>query len=195
MIEFLVGELASKSPMVVTIQGGAVGYEVRIPLSTYEALPECGRRVKLLTHLYLRENDAKLFGFATEAERDLFRLLLGVSRVGPMVALQILSSCSVEDLRRYIATGDEDTLSTLKGIGKKTAQRLIVELRAALQQTELEFAGAAPGQPAMDAIKTLVSLGSSRREAEKAVRAAVKELGEGARCEELLKAALAVRKP
>ena len=181
--------------MAVTIQGGAVGYEVRIPLSTYEVLPECGREVRLLTHLHVRENDVRLFGFATERERELFRLLLGVSRVGPMVALQILSSCSVQDFRRYIVAGDEQTLSTtVKGIGKKTAQRLIVELRPAMEEAGVELAGVAPSQAVADAVKTLVSLGSSRHEAVRAVRAAAKELGGGARCEDLLRAALGGRK-
>jgi len=193
MFEFLQGYLVKKSPAAAALLVGGVGYEVLIPLSTFESLPEPGREVKVLTHLHVRENEIKLFGFATEAERELFRLLLGVSGIGPMIALQILSSCSVDDFSRYILERDAETLSAMvKGIGRKSAERLIVELGPAMAQMAVGLGELRRSTAAADTVKALVSLGFARPASENAVREATKELGAEADSEELLKVALSI---
>jgi len=118
MIDSLQGTLTSKSPAAVTIEVRGVGYLVQVPLSTFSAIPEPGARVRLLTYLYHREDQLKLYGFATEAERELFLALVGVNRIGPAIALQVLGSCAVDDFRRYVLAGDVTALARLvKGIG------------------------------------------------------------------------------
>ena len=130
MYEFLQGELVSKSPAAAVLCAGGIGYHLRIPLSTYESLPREGQSVRLLTHLHVREDELTLYGFATEVERDLFRMLLGVSQIGPMVALRVLSSCTPAQFKRYILHEDVEALSSMiKGVGAKTARRLIIELQ------------------------------------------------------------------
>ncbi len=178
MYDFLHGTLASKTPAGVTIQVGGIGYAVQVPLSTFSALPEPGQRVRLLTHLYHREDQLKLYGFATEAERGLFLALVGVNRVGPTMAMQVLSSCSVEDFTRYVLSGDVTTLAKLvKGIGKRTAQRLILELKGELVEVEVESDLAADSPIAADVIKALVALGERPVDARRSVRRALEKLG------------------
>ncbi len=190
MIESLEGTLTSKSPTSLTIEVAGVGFEVHVPLSTFAAMPEAGQRVRLLTHLHVREDQLRLFGFATQAERRLFLMLIGVNRVGPAVALQVLSSCSVEDFTRYVVAGDVKALATLvKGVGKKTAQRLVLELRGELAELEAE-APEVLSPAGADAVKALVSLGESAAAARRAVRQAIKKLGPDASAEALMREAL-----
>jgi Holliday junction DNA helicase RuvA len=190
MIESLEGTLTSKNPTMLTVEVGGVGFLVQVPLSTSAVMPEPGRRVRLLTHLHVREDQLRLFGFATETERRLFLMLIGVNRVGPAVALHALSSCSVEDFTRYVMAGDVEALATLvRGVGKKTAQRLVLELRGELAQLEAEPADAL-SPAAADAVKGLVSLGESPASARKAVQKAVKKLGPDAGAEALMREAL-----
>ena len=192
MIDSLHGTLASKTPAAVTIEVGGVGYLVQIPLSTFSALPEPGRCVRLLTHLYHREDQLKLYGFATEPERRLFLSLVGVNRVGPAIAMQVLSSCAVEDFSRYVIAGDVASLARLvKGIGKKTAQRLVLELRGELVESEAEAQVTAGSRAASDAIKALIALGESPAEARRAVKKALEKLGPDADQEVLVREALA----
>ncbi len=191
MIDSLEGPLIWKSPAAIKVAVGGVGFLVQIPLSTFGAMPEAGSRVRLLTHLYVREDQFKLFGFATEAERGLFQMLVGVNRVGPGVAIQVLSSCSVDDFTRYIEAGDVKALTALvKGVGKKTAQRLILELRGELVEAGQEAELAALSPAASDVVKALVSLGESPSKARKTVRRALDRLGADVDQETLVREAL-----
>ncbi len=178
MIDFLQGELVRKRPEVVIVRVAGVGLRVNIPLSTFESLPAEGSRAQLVTYLHVREDDLSLYGFSTPQERQLFQMLLGVSQVGPAVALRVLSSCSVAQFKRFILDEDVDSLRTLvKGIGKKTARRLIVELASAVKELEVEEAVSAADRTTRDAIEALVKLGESPAAAERAVLAALKKLG------------------
>lgn len=191
MMEFLQGALASKAPTALTIQVAGVGFRVCIPLSTYEAIPEEGAEVKLLTYLHVREDELTLYGFATDLERQLFLMLLGVSRIGPMVALRVLSSCPAAQFKRYILEEDADALKAVcKGIGTKTARRLIVELQGAVQELAVAPEEAPGGAPGQDAIRALMALGESRAAAERAVKAALEKLGGGADTQSVIAEAL-----
>ncbi|MCK4284205.1 MAG: Holliday junction branch migration protein RuvA [Candidatus Brocadiae bacterium] len=191
MIDFLQGKLVSKSPGSVTVQVGGIGLRVRVPLSTYEALPGVGRQAVLLTHLHVREDELSLYGFATELERDLFKMLLGVSKIGPVVAMGVLSSCLPAQFKRYILDEDVDALRTMvKGIGTKTARRLIVELQGAMKHLAVEPLAAPAGQAARDAVQALVALGESRVAAERSVQAALEKLGPDADRQKLMEEAL-----
>lgn len=191
MIDFLQGQLVSKSPAAAIIRVAGVGFRVYTPLSTYEALPREGEEARLLTHLHAREDGLSLYGFATELERDLFRMLLGVSQIGPMVAMRILSSCPPARFKRYILDEDVDALKTMvKGIGPKSARRLIVELQGPVEALAVEPLEAPASQVVRDAIQALVALGESRIAAEKAVNAALKKLGPDADRQSLVEQAL-----
>jgi Holliday junction DNA helicase RuvA len=191
MIEFLQGALLSKAPAAAVIRIAGVGFHVRIPLSTYEALPAEGAEACLLIHLHVREDELTLYGFATRLERELFRMLLRVSRVGPTMALRVLSSCPAAEFKRHVLAGDADALRTVvKGIGAKTANRLIVELQGLVKDLAVEPAGAAASQAVRDAVQALVSLGEPRAAAERAVRAAAGRLGPDADCRLLVADAL-----
>lgn len=179
MITFLRGHLAESFPNRAIIDVGGVGYEVSIPVSTYDALPSPGQPVKLLTHLQVREDEHALFGFASEEERDLFRLLINhVSGIGPKLALTILSGMPVAQFKQCVAQADSAALAKVKGLGKKTAERIIVELRdkvgvATAWQTKTEQLP--PLQThANDAVLALISLGYKQPEAHKAVEAFLK---------------------
>lgn len=191
MIDFLQGTLVSKTPSAAVVKVRDIGYEVLIPLSTYEALPASGEDLRLLTHLYVREDRMCLYGFARAEERELFRMLLEVNGIGPRMALKVLSSMSVQDFVRFVVTRDVEALSMLvKGVGRKIAQRIVLELHAAIEGIESAQLEAAGGRPTTDAVKVLMSLGESRASAEKLVRAALKELGPRAASEELVRKAL-----
>jgi Holliday junction DNA helicase RuvA len=190
MIDRLQGRLVAKTPTAATVDVGGVGFAVRVPLSTYEKLPPEGGRVSLLTHLVVREDELCLFGFATDVERELFRMLLPVSRIGPAVALRVLSSCAPAQFKRYVLDGNADALkAAVKGIGAKTASRLIVELRERVEQLPVA-AESAGGQAARDAVQALVALGEPQAAAERAVRAALEKLGPDADRQTLVQEAL-----
>jgi holliday junction DNA helicase RuvA len=123
--------------MMVVLDCQGVGYEIRIPLSTFERLPGLGAEQKLLIHYLHTEDDIRLYGFATDEEREFFRLLIGVSRIGPKLALAVLSGLSVKNLVQAIHTGEADILASLPGLGKKTAERLIVELKDKVDEITL----------------------------------------------------------
>jgi Holliday junction DNA helicase RuvA len=196
MIAFLQGKLAEATPTHVVVDCDGVGYSVFIPLSSYDKLPPKGGDVKLLTHHHVvpREGTQQLFGFATAEERDMFLLLIEVSGIGPKLALNILSSASISTLRGAIASGDAKTLSALRGIGKKTAERLVVELKdklgAAMPFETKGRAATAEEQKLTDAVLALVSLGYKQMDAHKAVVAAAEKTGPKAGVEELVRAAL-----
>jgi len=190
MIDSLEGTLTSKTPAEVTVQVSGLGYRAHVPLSTFSALPVVGDPVRLLTHLYVREDQIKLYGFASEAERELFLMLLGVNRVGPAVAIQVLSSCPVEEFRRLVGAGDVAKLSSMvKGVGKKTAQRLVLELKGELAMEQEDREVEAGGATA-DVVKALISLGETPANARKLVRHAVKRLGPDADEEALMREVL-----
>jgi len=187
MLDFLHGELVAKTPTSVSICVGGVGFQVRIPLSTYEALPPEGREARLLTHLYVREDELTLYGFATDLERDLFRMLLGVSRIGPMVAMRVVSSCSPAQFKRYVLDEDVDALkSMVKGVGAKMARRLILELQGTVNDLAVAPAERQEDQVARDAVHALIALGETRPAAEKAVAAAIGRLGPQAGLQKLV---------
>jgi Holliday junction DNA helicase RuvA len=196
MIAFLHGKLADATPTHVVVDCGGVGYSVFIPLSSYDKLPPKGGDVKLLTHHHVvaHEGTQQLFGFVTPEEREMFLMLISISGIGPKLALNILSSASISGLRNAIAAGDTKTLSALRGIGKKTAERLVVELKDKVGgAAAFEAKGRAPTpeeQKLTDAILALVSLGYKQVDAHKAILAVAEKLGPKANVEELVRAAL-----
>ncbi len=191
MIEFLDGELVAKLPEAATVRVGGVGFIVHIPLSTYDALPLEGRRVHLLTHLHLREDGVSLYGFATALERRLFRMLNGVSGISNAIALRVLSSCSPAEFKRMILDGQADVISHMvKGVGPKTAGRMVLDLKKPIEELEVQAAESAAGRVARDVVDALVGLGTSRPDAERAVRDALEELGPDADHQQLLQQAL-----
>lgn len=177
MIAFLAGQLVQSFPTHVTVDVAGVGYEVLIPLSSYDRLPASGERVRLLTHLQVREDAHVLYGFMTEGERDLFRLLLNnVSGVGPKLALAVLSGMSVASFKAAVVAADTTSISKLKGLGKKTAERIVLELRdkvgvAAAWEAASAANAPSPAEASLnDAVLALISLGYKQVEAHKAVR-------------------------
>lgn len=193
MIGQLHGRLLEKSPTRVLLDVNGVGYEVLIPLSTYEQLGSAGEITTLLTHLHVREDALQLYGFATSNEKKLFQLLLAVNGVGPKLAQGILSGCSVELFCAHVRQNAVSALTHIPGVGKKTAERLVMELRDRIAHFEIakDQAGVPSGPAALseEALLALISLGYPRAEAEKAIRQALAEKGELA-VEELIKHAL-----
>jgi Holliday junction DNA helicase RuvA len=167
MISFLRGRLAAKQLPQIVIDVGGVGYEVEAPLSTFSVLPATGSEVSLFTHLVVREDAHILFAFGTEQERRLFRELLKVSNVGPKLALALLSGMSVQDFLRCIEAQDADQLVRVPGVGRKTAERLLVEMRDRLKGfgdagVGLPLSGhaaTAPAAPQAEAFNALLALG------------------------------------
>ena len=174
MIGRLTGILLEKNPPQVLVDAQGVAYEVDVPMSTFYHLPATGEQVMLHTHLVVREDAHLLFGFGTPAERSTFRQLLKVGGVGPKVALAVLSGLSVGDLAQAVAAQDAGRLTRIPGIGKKTAERLLLELRGKLQlDAKLRIAGEAAATPAgasSDILNALISLGYNEREAMHAYR-------------------------
>ncbi|MDQ2068513.1 Holliday junction branch migration protein RuvA [Natronospira bacteriovora] len=178
MIGFLRGRLAVKQPPQLLIDVGGVGYEVEAPMSTFYNLPETGSEVELLTHLVVRDDAHILFGFLTHSERKLFRNLIKVSGVGAKMALGVLSGISASEFAVCVREGDTTRLTRLPGIGKKTAERLVVEMRDRLEgavDASAEHPGSqqasTPAQPADEAFDALVALGYKPREASRMVAA------------------------
>ncbi len=174
MIAYLNGVLAEKSPAKVTVECCGVGYEALIPLSTFDRLPASGERVKLFTHHSVRDDGETLFGFFTTAERDVFEMVTGVSGVGPKTALAILSGFTVGDLQLAISQGDAKRIANVKGIGKKTAERIVVELKDKVNPVEAlanSSAASAKEQSAVlrDAMLALTALGFAEEKAQKMV--------------------------
>ena len=190
MYEFLEGEVAERSPSRVVLAVGGVGYSMSIPLSTYGKVPARGK-AKLLTHLHTTDDGPRLFGFATSEERDLFRLLLSVSGVGPQTSLALLSQLSPGELAASVAAEDADRLRQVKGVGEKTAKRILLELKEKMPHLGLEAAATTIHPPAYhDAVAALVSIGYERKDAESAVARAQKKT-KSSELEALLRAAIA----
>ena len=196
MISFLRGTVVEVLPMRLIIQAGHVGYEVHIPLSTYDKLPPVGAETKILTHLQVREDAHTLYGFATPEERDLFLLLINhVSGIGPKLALAVLNGSTPVQFRGLVVAGDTAALSRIKGVGKKTAERIVVELRdkvgvsAAWEAASAQQALAPAEQQINDAVLALIALGYKQPEAHKTVRTLREKLPQ-ATVEDLIKESL-----
>jgi holliday junction DNA helicase RuvA len=164
MIGRITGTLAEKSPPLVLIDVNGVGYEVDVPMSTFYNLPALGERVALLTHFVVREDAHQLFGFLSAGERATFRMLVKISGVGPRTALAILSGLSVNELSQAVAQQDSGRLVKVPGIGKKTAERLLLELKGRLAP-DLGHAGTAATESQNDIVQALMALGYNEREA------------------------------
>ena len=199
MIAMLRGQLADKQPSCVVLGVGGVGYEHLIPLSTFDRLPAPGGECRLLIRHIVREDDELLFGFATEDERKLFNLLTTVSGVGPRLALCVLSGLTSNEFKRCVAEGDVKRLGTVRGIGRKTAERLVVELRDKVDPVEAMSlrtpAGTAPAAETVmrDTLLALEQLGYAREAARKMIQAALDSGVDASQPGTLLKRVLAGR--
>ena len=189
MIGRLHGKLLEKAPPQILIDVSGVGYEVDVPMSTFCNLPDIGSDVTLLTHFVVREDAMLLYGFATAAERQTFRSLIKISGIGPRIGLAVLSGMSTSDLAAAIEEGNLGLLTRIPGIGKKTAERLILELKGKLV---LEANGsstpAASGAARNDITSALVALGYSEREAQSAVKKLPADIGVSEGIRQALKA-------
>jgi Holliday junction DNA helicase RuvA len=196
MIGRLKGEIISKHPPFLLLDVNGVGYDVEAPMSTFYNLPELGQQATLLTHLVVRDDAHVLYGFGSESERALFRALLKVSGVGAKMALAILSGMSAEAFSACVQSNDVSALVRLPGIGKKTAERLIVEMRDRLEKLGMAQGAALPSSvsagpvgetPVAEAVGALIALGYKPNDASRMVR---KVEQEGLASEELIRAAL-----
>ena len=176
MIAWLTGKLQRKAADFVIINVAGVGYQVAVPVSTLNAIAETGEEVTLHIHTHVREDSLSLFGFSTELEKDVFLLLMGISGIGPKLALTVLSGLSVQDLVAAIRTSDDSRLCGIPGIGKKTAARMCLELKDKVRQlapeAQLRMGGGIPALSGHldDAVSALVNLGYKRPVAEDAVK-------------------------
>jgi holliday junction DNA helicase RuvA len=193
MIALLRGVLLEKHPNQAIVEAGGVGYDVTIPVSTFTHLPDAGTEVRLRVHTHVREDALALFGFLTQDEKGLFEKLIGVSGIGPKLAVTILSGLAAPELIHSIRRGEVDRLVRIPGIGKKTAERMVLELRDKLPAAtgDEPQAAAAPALSAVDqdVLSALLNLGCGRPQAEAAVRKA-KAAGPSADFEPLFRRAL-----
>ena len=196
MIGRLQGVILEKQPPLILIDVHGIGYELEASMSTFYHLPECGEEITLHTHLVVREDAQLLYGFYSLSERQMFRNLIKISGVGPKLALTILSGMSAEDFSRCIMDGDSKALTRLPGVGKKTAERLVIELKDRLEKDDtITLPGAAGStekierhaSPVNDAVSALISLGYKAQQASQMIR----DLDvEGKSTEEIIRAAL-----
>ena len=191
MIGFVRGKLVVKAPPHLTVDVGGVGYDIEAPMSTFYTLPAVGSEVRLLTHLVVREDAHILYGFGTQEERALFRNLLKVSQIGPKIALAILSGTSVEGFATLVKLQDAAALTKIPGVGRKTAERVLMEMKDRIDKLEEAAIGAPPvtgeGREQGEAWNALVALGYKPAE----VTAMLKPLaGQGGTTEELIRRAL-----
>jgi Holliday junction DNA helicase RuvA len=197
MITFLHGKLVEALPTQVIVDVHGVGYDVLIPLSSFDKLPAPGGDIKLLTHLAIREDAHVLYGFMTSAEREMFRLLINtVSGIGPKLALNVLSGMNVTALRGAVANADVKALAQISGVGKKTAERIVVELKdkigaaGAWEALSATRALSDADQKINDAVLALMALGFKQIEAHDSIRASQNALGPSASVEDLVRASL-----
>jgi len=195
MIAQLTGRVVRRSPTELVIDVNGVGYSLNISLSTFGSIEHTDSAITILTYLHVREDVLQLFGFATETERDLFKLLISVSGIGPKMAQGILSGLNPMELKDAIAAGNLAALTSISGVGTKTAERIILELRNKLGRTDAAEPGSVPTSAQLktrsEALIALMSLGFSRPSAEKALQAVVREANRrDLSVEELIKGAL-----
>ncbi len=189
MIGRLSGLLAGKAPPQVLVDVGGVGYELDVPMSTFYNLPALGERVTLLTHFVVREDAQVLFGFLTAPEREAFRQLVRISGVGPRIALAVLSGLSVAELAQVVAAQDGGRLVKLPGVGKKTAERLLLELKGKLgPDLALPHTAAALTEAGSDIVQALLALGYGERDAQAALKALPAGIGVSDGIKQALKA-------
>ena len=194
MIAYLKGQLIYKSPEHTVVDVNGVGYKVFTPLSTYYSLPKPGESVSLRIHTRVREDELKLFGFLTEEEQTIFEKLITINKVGPKLALGILSGMSPTDLLTAIINNDAARLSAIPGVGKKTAERLALEMKDKLSDLALEMehqpSSSSPEGFYEDALSALVNLGYKKPQAEKALESAYNTNGPDSLLEDLIKESL-----
>ncbi len=192
MISYVRGVLDYKEPNLVVVDINGIGYEVFVPLSTYQKLPAVGGQVKLHTYHHVREDAMQLYGFLSSEEKEVFELVLSISGVGTKVALSILSFISVNEFRRAIAQSDMKTLTKIPGIGKKSAERMVLELKDKIGDIHIDerMLRLLEAESTNDAVSALLTLGASQSAAEYAVYRAERLLGEEAKIEDLIAQAL-----
>ena len=192
MFDFIYGNIACKNPTTVTIETNGIGYKLHIPLSTFEKISD-KEKAKLYTKLTIRDDEIKIYGFYSLEEREMFNLLLSVNGVGSNVALTILSSSSISQFESYVVSNDPKSLQRIKGIGKKTAERIILELKESIKSI-LPFSTSPAETKNMaiisDAIMAMISLGYAKPEAEKAISKATDNIDVTEGVEVLIKEAL-----
>ena len=174
MYDFIIGRIKEKKTTSVFIENNGIGFVVNIPISTYDQIDDVGNSCKLYLHLHLRENDIKLFGFSTLEERKIFELLIKVASIGPKIAISILSGISVKNLVEAVANQDIELLSSVPGIGKKSSQRIIVELKDSFESiVEQKLIGAQANKEERatiaDAENALISLGYNKNSVKKEI--------------------------
>ena len=197
MISMLHGTLFEKTPGFAVVECGGVGYDVAMPLGAYNELPSAGGECRIFVRHVVREDDEQLYGFATREEREIFDLLMTISGVGPKIAISALDGLSVQEFKRCVVNGDAKRIGSVKGIGKKTAERIIVELKGKINPVDAMAGspgGAAPVDVGMrDALLALTQLGFSQDVAYKMVQKAIDSGVEKTDTEALIKGALASR--
>lgn len=201
MFEYIKGVLEEAELEVAVVDAGGVGYEISIPLSTFEALPSKGDTVKLYTHFHVREDTQKLYGFISKTEREVFRKLITISKIGPKVALNVLSGLSIKDIVYSVQTQDSTRLRAISGIGPKTAQRLVMELKGKLDVGDVDVSiplrkGDTKADLDMsirnDAYSAMISLGYNEAQVISAITRVEQTVDKDAPVEEWIKKALQV---
>ena len=197
MYHYLNGKIAEKTPVAVILDVNGIGYEVRVSLSTFSSLPNLGETVKLFTHFVVREDAQLLYGFATEEEREAFRLLISISGIGPKLAITLLSGVTLPELKRAIQEKNIPVLTAISGIGQKTAERVIIELKDKIGKAEVSAGkelihdASISDQMVEDSVSALVSLGYTKQKAKDAIQKTLKAmLGKKPSVEEIIRAAL-----
>ena len=198
MYEFLLGKIVKKEPTRLVLDVGGIGFELLTPISPFHSLGKMGEEARVLTHFIVREDSHQLYGFAKEEERSIFRLLLSVTGIGPKMALAVLSGIGPAELRKAIVEGSLPALTAISGIGRKTAERLIVELRETILLLETKSEAVSSDrvpvdqQMVEDSIQALVSLGYRRMDAKRALQKVFTEKanGDSFSVEELIRASL-----
>jgi Holliday junction DNA helicase RuvA len=197
MYHYLNGKIAEKTPTAVILDVNGIGYEVRVSLSTFSSLPNLGETVKLFTHFIVREDAQLLYGFATEEEREAFRLLISISGIGPKLAITLLSGVTLPELKRAIQEKNLPVLTAISGIGQKTAERVIIELKDKIGRPETPSGkeiihdASISDQMVEDSVSALVSLGYTKQKAKEAIQKTLKAmLGKKPSVEEIIRAAL-----
>jgi holliday junction DNA helicase RuvA len=199
MFDYIKGTLEEKDFGEAIVEAAGVGYSLNIPMSTYEKLPSVGREVKIFTHHHVREDAEKLYGFITKDERELFRQVIGISNIGPKTAMSILSGVSTDVLKECVKTSDASRLKKIPGIGEKTAQRLVMELKGKLEFLH-EAAGSVNGVSGKhassgsrsEAFDAMISLGYAEKQVQAALTRVENVLEQNAPVEEWIKKALQV---
>jgi Holliday junction DNA helicase RuvA len=192
MISYVKGILDHKEPGHAIVDVNGIGYEVFIPLTTYQKLPAIGNQVKLHTHHHVREDTMQLYGFFSQEEKETFELLMTISGVGAKVALSVLSTISVDEFRRSVAQGDIKSLTRIPGIGKKSAERMLLELKDKVGRIHIDEGTARifEIESINEAVSALLNLGASMSMAEYAVYKAERILGKDARIEDIIAQAI-----